>query len=99
MRGVREHPIKRAALFQYLDIIYKAYSYFSGSSWVQYDEEFRLHSAINSALSWDQVHSAFWFQIMTGTRALAGDRSHSGHMVQYTVIASLNPLPLGGAVG
>lgn len=85
---VQEQPSRGAELFQYLDIVYKAYSCFAGGSWLQYDEEFRMHATRNSALAWDQMHSMLWLQIMTGTRALVGDRSHNGYKVQCIVVMS-----------
>lgn len=38
--SVRAYLWRSFALFQYLDIIYKGWSYFTGTSWLQYDEEF-----------------------------------------------------------
>lgn len=37
-----------------------------------------MRAATNASLPWDQILSALWLQIMTGIRALLGNRSHSG---------------------
>lgn len=52
-------------LFQYLDIIYKVYSCFTRTEWLQYDEEFCMLVVASLTLSWDQVHQQLWFQIMS----------------------------------
>lgn len=51
----RLHPWKSARLFQYLDIVYTVYRSFLGGVWLQYDKQFCMHAATNSALPWDQV--------------------------------------------
>lgn len=79
----RSQPWRAAPLFQYLYIIYKGYTGFSGPAWLQYDEEFRMRAAMNPALSWDQVHPQLWLQVMSPAWPTAGDRSHSGHLVQH----------------
>lgn len=56
---VRQQPQRGALLFQYMDIIYKAYSWYFGSGWLLYDEQFRMWAATNSSLPWD-LHSALW---------------------------------------
>lgn len=72
---------RASALWQYADIIYKAYTGFSGPSWVNYDEEFRMRAALNPALWWDQIHPQLWLQVMTAARPSVGERSDSGHLV------------------
>lgn len=75
-------------LFQYLDIIMKAYSCYLGRSWLLYDEGLRMWAATNPDLSWDQVHSALWLQIMSGNHIATGKHSHSGHMVSWSFTLS-----------
>lgn len=55
---VKEHLDRGVVLFQYPDIVYKANSCFAGDSCLHYDEEFRMWAVTNSALPWEQVHSA-----------------------------------------
>lgn len=46
-------PWKVSLLFQYFDTMFKASTGFLGHVWFQYDEEFRMWTAVNSALQWD----------------------------------------------
>lgn len=56
----RANPWKGATLLQYLDIIYKAYSYFTRPCWLQYGEEFHKRRAdFNPSWHWDQVYPQF----------------------------------------
>ncbi|XP_054843457.1 uncharacterized protein LOC129335043 [Eublepharis macularius] len=58
----RAQPWRAAPLFQYMDIIYKGYTEFSGTAWMQYDEEFRMRAALNPAMQWDRIHQQLWLQ-------------------------------------
>lgn len=90
---VCEHPDRGPALFQDLDIIYKAYLNFASDCWLQHDEDFRIRANSNPSLAWDQVLSGFWLQIMTGNKVLLGERAHSGYMVQHTAGSVALPHP------
>lgn len=46
-----------------------------------------MRAASNPDLPWVQVHSSLWLQIMNATKAVIGDRVHSGHMVQHAASA------------
>lgn len=88
---------RAAPLFQYLDIIYKGYTGFVGPAWLQYDEEFRMQAAMNPAIPWDQVHPQLWLQVMSPARPTAGDRSHSGHLVQRSTTFNATRSTVGQA--
>lgn len=70
-------PWHAASLWQYVDILCKAYTSFSGPSWVCYSEEFGMRVALNPALRWDQIHPQLWLQVMTA-RPSFRDHSDSG---------------------
>lgn len=82
-------------MWQYVDIIYKAYTGFSGPSWVRYNEKFRMRAALNPALRWDQIHPQLWLQVMTASRPSFGNCSDSGHVVTRSSMAG-GPQPMGG---
>lgn len=75
-------PLCSAPLLQYVDILYKAYTCFTGSAWMHYSEEFKMKAVTNTALHWDQVHHVLWLQIMHFARPNLVEISHSGHTVQ-----------------
>lgn len=52
----------------YMNIVYKAYTCFTGSAGMHYDTEFRMRTALNPALRWDQMHLALWLQVMPFAR-------------------------------
>lgn len=57
------NTLRAAALIQYLDIIFKAYSYYAGPYWLQYDDEFCMMVTIHSEWRWDLVQHSIWVQI------------------------------------
>lgn len=44
--------------------------------WLQYDEEFHMCAAMNTALSWDQIYPPLWLQVMAPARPNVGKHSH-----------------------
>lgn len=48
----RGNPWRAAVLIQYVDIIYKAHSYFRGLGWLQYDEEFHMRAVGSSSVQY-----------------------------------------------
>lgn len=67
-------------MWQYIELIHKAYMGFLGPSSVRYDEEFCMRVALNPALRWDQIHPQLWLQVMMASRPSMGDQSDSGHV-------------------
>lgn len=55
-------PWRATTLFQYFDMIYKAFTGFSGHAYLQYDEEFRIWTTMNPILQWDQVYTPCGFK-------------------------------------
>lgn len=86
------------SLWQYIDIVYKVYTGFSGPAWLQYNKEFHMRAAINPALQWDQVHQQLWLQVMKLARPDAGECSDSGHLVQRAAAAVGSHAPKGQSV-
>ena len=91
---VKAQPWRASSLLQYFDIIYKAYTDFAGEAWLQYDQAFRMKSAIQPNLCWDEPQLGLWLQHMTPARPNAADRFDSGHLNKKTVS---NPIPRSGA--
>lgn len=52
----KANPWRAATFIQYMDVIYKAYSYFPGLGWLQYDEEFWMKAVDGQ---WDQTESRY----------------------------------------
>lgn len=71
-----------AALFKYLDLIYRAYVDFPGPVWLPYDENIRADTAKYPELPWDRRHHEYWLQNMTPYRPSLGVCFDSGHLAQ-----------------
>lgn len=80
---VRFQPWWVEALLQYMDIIYRSYMLFSGPAWMEYDEVFRMRTAMNPVLQWDQIHLQLWMQLMYPARPINRDKPDSGHLVEW----------------
>ncbi|XP_053112579.1 formin-F-like isoform X2 [Hemicordylus capensis] len=78
---VQAQPARGPALLKYMDIIHRAVSDFSGSSWVRYDESFRMRAALDPTLPWDAPLQELWLVTMSPARPIEGDRSDSGHLL------------------
>lgn len=70
------------ALWQYLDIIYKGYSG-SGLVWLQYDKVFRMRTALNPFIKWNQIYPQLWIQVMMPARPIVRECSDSGQLVYH----------------
>ena len=73
-------PWKAPALFQYLDIMIRAYLDFEGQACLRYDGALRMRSAIQPNLRWDELHPGLWLQHMTPAKSNLGDSFNSGHL-------------------
>ncbi|XP_053105449.1 uncharacterized protein LOC128324664 isoform X3 [Hemicordylus capensis] len=78
---LQKQPARGASMVKYLDIIYHAFSEYSGPAWARYDEAFRRHSAMNPELPWDCQHQQLWMRIMGPNRPGGGEFSDSGHFI------------------
>lgn len=94
----RLSPWRSTTLFHYSNIIYKAYSCFTGTAWLQYDEKFWMSVAINPTLPWDQTHLQLGLPIMSTTCPSWRDCSHSGLLVDHSQIASSPHISAGQSV-
>ncbi|XP_053145297.1 uncharacterized protein LOC128342232 isoform X2 [Hemicordylus capensis] len=52
-----------------------------GSSWIRYDESFRMWAALDPTLPWDMPLQEFWLVIMSPARPVEGGQSDSGHLL------------------
>lgn len=85
-------------MLQYMDIIFKTYMGFLSPSWLQYDEQFHMHAAMNSMLWWDQVNSLLWLQITAPScmeGAGGGEHADIGNLVRKSQASMGFPYPSG----
>ena len=83
---VKAQPWRAVALFQYLDLIYRAYDDFAGQVWFSYNEAFHMRSAIHPNLRWDEPLAGLWLWIMIPARPSLGDRTDNGHLIGKTAV-------------
>lgn len=87
------------SLLQYMDIIYKGYTDFTGPAWIQYNAAFHMRAAMNPALCWDQIHPYLWMQIMSPAQPSRGKLSDSGHTIHCKFPLEANLVFISGAEG
>lgn len=75
---VRINPQRASALFQCLDIVYKAY-FLGEVAWHHYDEDYHTRIALSFTLNWDQIHPQLQLQVMS--------MSHPLTMVSFVTVA------------
>ena len=78
---VKAQPWHALSLFQYLDLIYRAYMDFLGHSWLTYEQNFHMRASIHMNMHWGEAHPGLWLQTMTAW-PLQGERFDSGHLIR-----------------
>ncbi|XP_053167389.1 uncharacterized protein LOC128351680 isoform X3 [Hemicordylus capensis] len=91
---VQAQPARAPSLLKYMDIIHRAVSDFAGSSWIRYDESFRMRAALDPTLPWDAPLQELWLVTMSPARPVDGDRSDSGHLLSRAA-GSSTPAGIG----
>ncbi|XP_053099940.1 uncharacterized protein LOC128322537 isoform X2 [Hemicordylus capensis] len=86
----------RGASMEYLDIIYHAYSEYSGPTWAHYNEAFGHEPGLE--LPWDCYHKQLWLRIMGPNQLGGGEFSESGHLIVKFAAAPARGL-MPGSVG
>ncbi|XP_050188133.1 spidroin-2-like [Myiozetetes cayanensis] len=65
-----KHPARCGAMFKYLDTIRKLHATYGGTSWMNYDEDFRRRAAKNPSLPWGDVDLDLWMKWMAPLKSL-----------------------------
>ena len=95
---VKSQPWRAQSLFQYLDIIHRAFLDFAGMAWLRYDQAFRMRSAVQPNLRWDEPQPGLWLQHMGPARTNIGERFDSGHLNKKSAVSQNPRLMAGQAV-
>ncbi|OWK56439.1 hypothetical protein RLOC_00013517 [Lonchura striata] len=61
-------------MFKYLDTIRKLHATYGGTSWMNYDEDFRRRAAKNPSLPWGDVDLDLWMKWMAPLKSLVPRR-------------------------
>nr|XP_030136668.3 skin secretory protein xP2 [Taeniopygia guttata] len=69
-----KHPARCGAMFKYLDTIRKLHATYGGTSWMNYDEDFRRRAAKNPSLPWGDVDLDLWMKWMAPLKSLVPRR-------------------------
>ncbi|OXB66866.1 hypothetical protein ASZ78_007326 [Callipepla squamata] len=65
-----KHPARCGAMFKYLDTIRKLHATYGGTSWMNYDEDFRRRAAKDPNLPWGDVDLDLWMKWMAPLKSL-----------------------------
>ncbi|XP_064000003.1 uncharacterized protein LOC135175602 [Pogoniulus pusillus] len=65
-----KHPARCGAMFKYLDTIRKLHATYGGTSWMNYDEDFRRRAAKDPTLPWGDVDLDLWMKWMAPLKSL-----------------------------
>ncbi|XP_027499881.1 uncharacterized protein LOC113947489 [Corapipo altera] len=72
-----KHPARCGAMFKYLDTIRKLHATYGGTSWMNYDEDFRRRAAKNPSLPWGDVDLDLWMKWMAPLKSLVPRHSRA----------------------
>ncbi|KAM6419699.1 uncharacterized protein J5M81_016645 [Pluvialis apricaria] len=88
-----KHPARCGAMFKYLDTIRKLHATYGGTSWMNYDEDFRRRAAKNPNLPWGDVDLDLWMKWMAPLKSLVSRQPRAEGETQASPAAPPPPPP------
>ncbi|XP_071604178.1 glycine-rich protein 1-like isoform X1 [Heliangelus exortis] len=88
-----KHPARCGAMFKYLDTIRKLHATYGGTSWMNYDEDFRRRAAKNPNLPWGDVDLDLWMKWMAPLKSLVSRHTRAESETQATPATTPPPPP------
>ncbi|XP_051494275.1 uncharacterized protein LOC127393344 [Apus apus] len=88
-----KHPARCGAMFKYLDTIRKLHATYGGTSWMNYDEDFRRRAAKNPNLPWGDVDLDLWMKWMAPLKSLVSRQPRAEGEAKATPAATTPPPP------
>ncbi|XP_068251385.1 nuclease SbcCD subunit C-like [Nyctibius grandis] len=88
-----KHPARCGAMFKYLDTIRKLHATYGGTSWMNYDEDFRRRAAKDPSLPWGDVDLDLWMKWMAPLKSLISRKPRAESETQATAATPPPPTP------
>ncbi|XP_075301681.1 uncharacterized protein LOC104337537 [Opisthocomus hoazin] len=88
-----KHPVRCGAMFKYLDTIRKLHATYGGTSWMNYDEDFRRRAAKDPSLPWGDVDLDLWMKWMAPLKSLISREPRAEAEAAATPAAPATPPP------